>query len=421
MTNVRNLLFISALPLFFVSFSTEVRGADALDPKKFTVCSASINSTEEADVVRKHLSSGKNRESFQFVELTQLGTPPDQTSGVVPDWFERACQSGIQCDMLVISAHFTSTGYFSDKTNPSPLRYPLRTENVEAHACSKDCSGILSNPREIFMMSCNTLATKKEDHRTPEKYLEILKNDGAIRSKAERAVEDRYGELGPTNREQTEFEFAGSFRLYGFKSTSQLADNNARYLDDYFNHIPDYSQHLQKDATLQMSKGLDQLQKFAPNLEMSSAFRETSFCQASGKYPDDGNTEKELWKNLCALRNEQTPLIDRLKLARSILSRPDVALYVPDLELFFEKHSPDVYPMSDEEKNELSTFSDLPNAKTFVLKEIEQKKDYPTLRKRLIQLAATMSWIDKDRAQALFVDVQNQLQNSDGWPTESAF
>lgn len=340
MKNSGKIQQIGRLALIVIALAGRVEAAGKADPQKFTVCSAAINSSEEMDVVKKRLSSGVNQDGFQFVELTTLGTPPEQTEGVVPDWFERACQSGVQCDILLVSAHFTSTGFFSEKTNPSPLRYPLKTENLEAHACSKDCSGILSNPREIFLMACNTLATKRLDHRTPEKYLEILKNDGAIRSRAERAVEDRYGDLGPTNREQTEFEFSGAFRLYGFRSTSQLADNNSRYLNDYFDHIPDYSQHLQKDATLQLSKGLDSLQKFAPNLEMSSAFRQTSFCQASGKYPDDGNTEKELWKNLCALRNEQTPLIDRLKLARNILSRPDLALYIPDLELFLKSIPP---------------------------------------------------------------------------------
>lgn len=77
--------------------------------------------------------------------------------------------------------------------------------------------------------------------------------------------------------------------------------------------------------------------------------------------------------------------------------------------------------MNADEKNEMSRFADLANAKDFVMREIERKKDYPTLRKRLIQLSETMNWIDKERAQALLIDVQNQLQNSDGWPAESSF
>ena len=68
--------------------------------QKKTVCTITVNSENEEDVMRARLPHDK----FQFVELVEHGRP---------DWLASACQKKVQCDVLVISAVLLS--------NVSPL------------------------------------------------------------------------------------------------------------------------------------------------------------------------------------------------------------------------------------------------------------------------------------------------------------
>ena len=403
-----------------------VKAADLpeANSKKVTVCTAPISSQQEMDVFKKNLNSGKNAGQFNFVDLTTLGTPPGQTEGVVPDWFDRACQSGVQCDMLVVSAHFSSTGFFSDRTNPNPLRYPLRTEKIEKHSCAKDCTGVLNHPREVFLLSCNTLSSKDTDHRTPQKYLQILKTDGAVRWKAERAVEDRYGTLGPQNRQQIEFAFEGVPMLTGFRSTSQLADDNSRYLESYFKKIPDYAQHLQIDAVEQINRSIATVHDFNANKAIMSSFIGTSVCVSSGLNASHDPAQAAFWANICSLRNESSPLEDRMKLVGKMLADPKIAAYIPDIENFLEGHTPPEIDLSPQEQAQLSALKDQPNmaaAKKFVFDQIKEKQIYPTLQRHLVVLAQKLQWMDSGQANQMLDDIKKRLADDKSWPDEGAF
>jgi hypothetical protein len=384
---------------------------------KIKVCTASISTTAESEVFKKNLMTGENAGKFEFVELTELGTPAGQQSGVVNNWFERACQTGIQCNMLVLSAHFSSTGFFSDRTNPNPLRYPLKTKQIEAQACEKSCSGILNNPSEVFLLSCNTLASKKLDHRTPEKYLQILRNDGAFRDKAERAVEDRYGELGATNRSHIEFAFSGVPLLYGFKSTSQLAENNVKYLEKYFKDKPDYAQHLQQATMKQINKAIANLNKANPTNATNSTFMKsfagTSSCVSSGMYSEE-SPEGRFWNNVCALRDQQQPFAARLNVAKKMLESADRAAYIPDIQEFLNTEVAMKQTMTPQEKDVLNEIADLQNAKKFILNQIEEKKEFPTLRKKLVTMAGQLKWIEPEKATSLMDEAQKQITD-EGW------
>ena len=62
----------------------------AAGPDKRTVCTVTVNSADEKDAFRRHLS----KEKFEFVELVEPGNR---------DWLASACQRKVQCDVLVIS------------------------------------------------------------------------------------------------------------------------------------------------------------------------------------------------------------------------------------------------------------------------------------------------------------------------------
>ena len=53
---------------------------------------------------------------------------------------------------------------------------------MEEASCQARCAGLFRQPREVFLLACNTLATKDEDSRTPEEYLQVLLEHGFDRA-----------------------------------------------------------------------------------------------------------------------------------------------------------------------------------------------------------------------------------------------
>src|SRR5690349_2401015 len=78
-----------------------------------TVCTATLNSADEKELFQKKL----NKSDFRFVELTDYNTPGAGAN----DWFERACESGLQCDVLIVSGHFGGS-FFGSSASSLPLK-----------------------------------------------------------------------------------------------------------------------------------------------------------------------------------------------------------------------------------------------------------------------------------------------------------
>src|SRR5204863_483635 len=83
----------------------------------------------------------------------------------------------------------------------------------------------------VFLLACNTLATKDQDKRTPADYLAVLRNHGFEEADAERVVAIRYGPLGQTFRETTRRIFADVPRLYGFSTVAARGERTAVQLE----------------------------------------------------------------------------------------------------------------------------------------------------------------------------------------------
>ena len=130
---------------------------EAASKTRKTICSMALNSSNEFEAFRKSLTP----QNFDFVELV-----PEKSDGT---WFEKACRSGTQCDVLIISGHFGGLFFGEAKSNL------LELSTLESAACSKSCDGILRRPKEVFLMGCNTLANHSKDHRTLAQYLDLLR------------------------------------------------------------------------------------------------------------------------------------------------------------------------------------------------------------------------------------------------------
>ncbi|MCM0607234.1 MAG: hypothetical protein KA715_14185 [Xanthomonadaceae bacterium] len=73
-------------------------------------------------------------------------------------WFKEACESNVECHLLIISGHFTPSGRtFYGESEPGQSRpYELSLDALRSYSCSNKCEGILNTPIEVFMFGCNT-------------------------------------------------------------------------------------------------------------------------------------------------------------------------------------------------------------------------------------------------------------------------
>src|SRR5204862_7890765 len=120
---------------------------------KKTVCSITVNSSDEKEAFRRSLPPDK----FQFVELVERGRP---------DWLASACQRGIRCDVLVISGHYDGGNeFFSEHVEAHEF---LPVDEMERASCSNSCSTLFSQLKEVYLFGCNTLNPERQNTGSAE-------------------------------------------------------------------------------------------------------------------------------------------------------------------------------------------------------------------------------------------------------------
>lgn len=180
-----------------------------------TVCSMTFNSVEEKQLFSKHLSPI----GYKQVELV-----PDSKD---PNWFKKACASDVSCDILVVSGHFGGL-FFGESSSTISLAELISAKEKGS------CPNILDRPKSVFLMGCNTLASKSPDHRSVNDYLYVLVGDGFPLNLAEEVAASRYLDFGQSMSEFMTSVFNKSQMVVGFDSTGPLGAQAAPKLEKAF-------------------------------------------------------------------------------------------------------------------------------------------------------------------------------------------
>ena len=193
--------------------------AASAEPK--TVCTITINSPDERDVMRRALPA----EQYRFVELVQRGRP---------DWFAQACHSGVRCDALVISGHFDDgTEFYTDRFEN---RESLSVEELQQASCSGSCD-VFAQLKEVYLFGCNTLKTAPRRGAGAE-VLRSLQRSGVSTADAQRIATQLGERYGESNRDRLRQIFEGVPVLYGFASAAPLGRYAGPLMERYLQNAP---------------------------------------------------------------------------------------------------------------------------------------------------------------------------------------
>jgi len=348
--------------------------------KRRTVCSISFNSPHEVEVSRSLLP----RQQFEFVDLS-----PRSSGELAPSpqpWILDRCRPDLQCDVAIYSGEFA--GRFFGKRG-----FSLSLQEMEEASCHARCQGLFHHPQEVFLLACNTLATKDQDTRTPGEYLQVLLDHGFDRASAEEVVALRYGPLGPSFREALRRTFAGVPRLYGFSSVAPRGDRTARLLADYLRAKGDYAQYLEQAA-----------ERPGRNEDLLGAFKDTDLTQTRGlRRAEPGAEDRDA---ICALYDERRTVPDRLRIARQLMSQADFLAFVPTLEILLARHPPESF--EGESRLVFAQIRALGAPRERVL-GLAHALNVSALRLELAHFALEMGWITHEDLRRTAVDGTKQL------------
>ena len=364
----------------------------------FRVCAFVFNSPHELAAIKSQLSP----KDFEFIELTPsqvfaqqgVGSMPPLSSAAAgrvaentPGWLINRCRPDLRCDIVVYSGEFAG-GFFGN------YGVTLNVQEIEEASCQSRCRGLFHDPREVFLLACNTLATKNADNRTPSEYLQVLLGHGFSRAAAERVVDLRYGPLGPSFRESLRRSFMGVPRIYGFSSVSPRGEITASLLQQYFQRKGDYARYLmraERDST--------------PNKELLASFAGTSLVQIAGLTPlEAAAADRAL---VCRIYDDTQTVAERLRIIQQLFARRDFLSFVPTVEVFLNRHTPETL-RAGEERRLFREIQSLEAPRRQMI-EFMYSLTVSALKMQMAHLALQLTWITTDEFHRLAVEGAKQL------------
>jgi hypothetical protein len=329
---------------------------------KQTVCTVTVNSPDERDVLRRQLPA----ERYDFVELVERGRR---------DWLASACRREVRCDVLVVSGHFAGTEFYSSRFNTDDT---LPVDEIERAACSDGCPGLFAQLKEVYLFGCDTLNPTPTRTAGPE-VVRSLVRAGATSEEAEREARrlaERYGESAFGHMRRL---FSGVPLIYGFSSKAPYGRVAGPMLE----------RHLQ--SGLGDSFGTGRVDERLVRL-----FAPASMTVTAGLEPGEANADFR--GEACRYHDERLTPAAKLTAIHATLARSmaEARLSLERMEKFFAGANDDVRA-SPGFADALDALASDERARSSYLALVRDTPD-PAVRVRLISLAREFRWLDAEGA-----------------------
>lgn len=345
---------------------------DALADKK-TVCTITVNSSDEKETFKRSLAPDK----FQLVELVEQGRP---------DWLASACHQGIRCDVLLISGHYDGRDeFYSDRVGGDGF---LPVEEMERASCSRSCSGLFSQLKEVYLFGCNTL-NPEALNRIPAEIERSLARAGYSRADAERlsrALRVRYGE---SSRDRMRVIFKDVPIIYGFSAKAPIGPVAASMLNGYFR-----------------SGGTSEPGGGRGSRLLLDHFGGSSLTVASGV--SDSDVLASFRRNVCQFSDDDLSPAQKLGFIHRLMGRDmsEVRLFLGRIEKFVASVS-DAEQQLPEVAQAFDAIAGDRDARVRYL-ELARDADQPAVRARMIKLARRLGWLSPKDERAEIMRMINE-------------
>jgi hypothetical protein len=372
--------FASGVAVMLLSLAAHA-DTPAVDSALKTVCTITINSSDEKDAFMRHLPRGE----YRHVELVQRG----QT-----DWFGAARRSGVVCDALIISGHFDDgTEFYTDRFDDREF---LTVHELQRASCSAPAKGLFSQLKDVYLFGCNTLKSEARYSASAEITRSLLRS-GQSSADAERVsalLSQRYGQ---SNRDRLRHVFKDVPVLYGFSSKAPLGRTAGPLLERYFQTAP-----VGEVASGRVSPTL--LKLFGPS----------SMIAVAGVTNADPHISFQ--RDVCGLADERPSEVQRLAFLHEVLQRDvsQVRMMLEPLERYVASISPAQRLMPDVVQALADIEHDEATRDRFLT--FARDADQATVLTRMMALARSLKWLTaaQERAELLRMVGERMARDSLG-------
>ncbi|HSD99626.1 MAG TPA: hypothetical protein VLB72_02695 [Burkholderiales bacterium] len=337
--------------------------------RKTTVCTITVNSPDEKEVFQRRLP----RDRFEFVELVEAGRP---------DWLAKSCAEGIRCDMLIISGHFASGSFFSDRLQSKDQ---LPFDEMERVSCSESCPGLFGNLKEAFLFGCGTLSSAAVQSAGADAR-RSLERSGLSRAETDRFLRALNRQYSESNQDRMRRIFYEVPALYGFGNKAPLGPEAASVLARYF-QAP--------GATQEMIRVQERLVRGAghrlANHRLASYFGEDQMRIVGGLTPAE--PKARVRAEMCKFFDDRLTPARKLDFVGQLLQREmaEVRMYLERIETYLEG-LPGATTVSPEWRASLGRIASDGVARERFL-QFARDADPPPARVRMMDLASRLGWL----------------------------
>jgi hypothetical protein len=336
---------------------------DVLAARK-TVCTITVNSADEREAFRRHLPA----DQYDFVELVERGRP---------DWLASACRQHVRCDVLLISGHFDGGDeFYSDRVD---ARESLPVDEMERVSCSDSCPGLFSQLKEVYLFGCNTLNAEKLSSTSVDVTRALLRS-GHSAADAERVAQLLDARHADSNRDKMRMIFKDVPVIYGFSSKAPLGAKAGPLLERYF-----------RSGAAPIGSG-------RPSEKLLGLFAASSMTVASGS--TDADPQASYRRDMCQFADDRLTPAQRVAFVHSLLGRDvaEVRTFLDPLEKYAASLT-----LSDRMDAAVSKAleeiaADTPAKERWLA--FARDADEPSMRARMIALAARLGWLSPASTQA---------------------
>ena len=346
--------------------------------QKQTVCTITVNSADERETFRRYLPASK----YEFVELVERGRP---------DWLASACNTGVKCDVLIISGHYDGGNeFFSDRIE---AREFLPVDELERVSCSGSCPGLFSDLKEVHLFGCNTLSPNANSSMTPE-ILRSLVREGRTAKEAQRQWHALNAGHGESSRDRMRQIFKDVPVIYGFSSVAPLGPVAASTLASFFR-----TNGAREIGRGRVSRSL--LGHFAP------------FAMTATQGMTDQDPKAAVRHDVCQFADERLSDANRLSFVHQLLQREmaQTRVHLDRIQRFAtaieapERRTPEL----------TQAFAAIADDKTSRGRYLDfaRDADRPVVRERMLKVAQNLGWLTHEQRLAELTLMFSELHDRD--------